>query len=612
VSDPSSDIASTTFASGPRLASLATRSETRIVARLVFETIDFAVQGGQNLSLCLVVMSEDGVATCPLPKHGELIVGRAAGCDVRLDGHGVSRRHVALRVGARVELVDLGSRNGTLLGDRRLTPHDPALFSVGDTARIGDTLLMLQATTARIAAVRFSDRAAFDARLERELYNAGKNRSKLALLHVTATLAPTEPGQAPPPPALPERQLAEALRPIDLLYANGTRGFEVVLVDVTPTAVAAAIAGLRQTLTDHGFAATIVAVLFPKDGVTRETLERAAESRLRAAKEKDPSAPLVDTAALKRMVPILERVAGGMINVLILGETGVGKEVLAHAIHSMSPRANAKLVCLNCSALTDTLHESELFGHERGAFTGAVRDKAGLLETANGGTVFLDEVGEMPMPLQAKFLRVLEQKEVTRVGAVQPHPIDVRIVAATNRDLEVEVEAGRFRRDLYFRLNGVSVLVPPLRDRLDEIEPLARSFVLAASRASLSPPPRISPEVLEVFRSYSWPGNIRELRNLIDRAVLLCADGEIRLEHLPMDKLAPVSRSVPRSEPDREDDPGTHGIVLSREQERARVIDALRRCSGNQTKAAELLNMSRRTLVSRISEFGLPRPRKQT
>jgi len=423
--------------------------------------------------------------------------------------------------------------------------------------------------------------------------------------------------------------VAEALRPVDLLFASGTRDFEVVLVDVTLASVEAATDAIRQALSENVFGATISFALFPKDGGTRAALQRAADARLRASK--DSSAPAVDRMALKRMVPILERVAGGMINVLILGETGVGKEVLAHAIHGMSPRASAKIVCLNCCALTDSLHESELFGHERGAFTGAVRDKAGLLETANGGTVFLDEVGEMPLTLQAKFLRVLEQKEVTRVGAVQPHPIDVRIVAATNRDLEVEVEAGRFRRDLYFRLNGVAVTVPPLRERVDEIEPLARGFIDAASRLSPSPAPALSAEVLEVFKAYSWPGNIRELRNIIDRAVLLCTEGEIRLEHLPMDKLAPQaernarSPSVPAAATNGTSAADTlaaaavtalppvsaDGIVFTKDQERARIIDALRRCYGNQTKAAELLNISRRTLVSRITEFGLPRPRKQ-
>ncbi len=591
------------------------------MARLVFETIDFAVQL-QNVSLCLVVMSGDGVATSPLPKQGEVIIGRAAGCDVRLEGHGVSRRHVALRIGSRIEIVDLGSRNGTLLGDRRLVPNEPATFSAGDTARIGDTLLMLQATTARLAAVRFADRAGFQARFDREISSAEKTRSKLALLRVAVTPMPRAEPDDRGPHSLPERQLAEGLRPVDLLSTNGPREFDVVLVDVTPAAVAAATAGIRQTLTETGFTAAIVVALYPKDGTTREALERAADTRLRASK--DLATPAVDSAALKKMVPILERVAGGMINVLILGETGVGKEVLAHAIHSMSPRANAKIVCLNCCALTDTLHESELFGHERGAFTGAVRDKAGLLETANGGTVFLDEVGEMPLALQAKFLRVLEQKEVTRVGAVQPRPIDVRIVAATNRDLEVEVEAGRFRRDLYFRLNGVAVVVPPLRERVDEIETLARGFIDTASRSSSSPAPVLSREVLEVFKAYAWPGNIRELRNLIDRAVLLCADGEIRLEHLPMEKLtqrsdraavpphAPASAPTPAASP-TEDVPSTaDGIILTKNQERARIIDALRRCSGNQTKAAELLNMSRRTLVTRITEFGLPRPRKQS
>ncbi len=276
--------------------------------------------------------------------------------------------------------------------------------------------------------------------------------------------------------------------------------------------------------------------------------------------------------------------------------------------------------------------ESELFGHERGSFTGAVRSKIGLLEAAQGGTIFLDEIGEMSLGLQAKFLRVLEQKEVTRVGALKPRPIDVRIMSATNRDLQAEIDVGRFRRDLYFRLNGVSVVVPPLRERVDEIEPLARRFVARAAELSQCPTPTISPEVLALFRAYRWPGNVRELRNVAERAVLLCAGDTIQLQHLPVDKMAPelpsrmgagasfaqraatliAGRGEGASPPPViqaiEDD----GVVRGSDEERARIVDALRVCHGNQTRAAELLGMSRRTLVSRLTEYDLPRPRKAT
>jgi DNA-binding NtrC family response regulator len=578
--------------------------------------MDFAVRV-QSVSLSLVVMSEEGVATIPLPSEGEVVIGRSTECDVRLEGFGVSRKHLAVRVraGARVELVDLGSRNGTFLADRHLVANEPTSFSVGETARIGDTMLVLQATSGRPGAVRFASRASFEVRFERELRSAGKNKTTLALLRVSITSEPRQPAGTSSEKPSPEKWVAESLRPSDLLSAAGPRDFEAVLVDVTPELIERASQAARGALEERGFGVHTAVAVFPKDGTTREILESTVRARL--APEPAAGAPAVDTSELKRMVPILERVASGKINVLILGETGVGKEVLAHAIHSMSPRAPAKIVCLNCCALTDSLHESELFGHERGAFTGAVREKVGLLETANGGTVFLDEVGEMSLTLQAKFLRVLEQKEVTRVGGLQPRPIDVRIVAATNRDLEADVQAGRFRSDLFFRLNGVTVVVPPLRDRVEQIEGLALHFIALASKGSASPPPALSPEVLELLKAYAWPGNIRELRNLIERAVLLCTDGVIRPEHLPLEKMGPQARPAPArpTQPESTElelpDSSLDGLVVTKEQERARIIDALRACKGNQTKAAEMLQISRRTLVSRITEFGLPRPRKQ-
>jgi transcriptional regulator with PAS, ATPase and Fis domain len=315
------------------------------------------------------------------------------------------------------------------------------------------------------------------------------------------------------------------------------------------------------------------------------------------------------------VVPNLDRIAAGTINVLVLGETGVGKEVVAHALHALSPRAGGPIVCLNCCELSENLFESEVFGHERGAFTGALRAKNGLLEGAQGGTVFLDEIGEMSLPLQAKFLRVLEQKMVTRVGGLRPRPIDVRIVAATNRDLQAETVAGRFRRDLYFRLNGVSIVVPPLRDRREEIEPLARRFVTRFAEDAGRSPPSISEGVLALLRAYHWPGNVRELRNVAERAVMLCDGDVIELDHLPVDRMTAEPEggagvTSPAPQPVAFDSADALRTAHLLAGERARIVEALRSCHGNQTRAAEVLGMSRRTLVSRLTEYDLPRPRK--
>jgi transcriptional regulator with PAS, ATPase and Fis domain len=288
------------------------------------------------------------------------------------------------------------------------------------------------------------------------------------------------------------------------------------------------------------------------------------------------------------------RAASANINVLILGETGVGKEVLAQKIHGWSPRAERPLVCINCAGLCETLVESELFGHERGAFTGALHAKPGLLETADGGTVFFDEVGELPLGMQAKLLRVIETRQVLRVGSLVPRPIDVRFLAATNRDLDAEVAQGRFRSDLRFRLDGLRLTVPPLRDRVPEILGLAQLFLDEFCRREGRPVPALTDPAAACLRRHAWPGNVRELRNVIERAAVICSDERIFPEDLQLPP--PPALAALALPPDA--------------SERDRILAALAACAGNQTRAAELLGMARRTFVSRLDELALPRPRK--
>jgi two-component system response regulator AtoC len=309
------------------------------------------------------------------------------------------------------------------------------------------------------------------------------------------------------------------------------------------------------------------------------------------------------------------RAAPTPISVLILGETGVGKEVLARAIHAHSARAQGPFLGINCAALSDTLLESELFGHEKGAYTGALQARAGLFEAAAGGTVFLDEVGELSPGTQAKLLRVLEERVVTRLGANRPKPIDVRILAATNRDPEVEIQNGKFRQDLYFRLNGISLSIPPLRERTGEIDDLARGFLAAACRMiERTDVPSISREARQRLHAHRWPGNVRELRNVIERAAVLCPGDTILPEHLPP---ALLRQSEPQRLPSAGEShqaPPLAGEDLPKEIksiERARIIEALERCAGSQSKAARMLGIARSTLILRIQEYGLPRPRKQ-
>jgi len=297
-------------------------------------------------------------------------------------------------------------------------------------------------------------------------------------------------------------------------------------------------------------------------------------------------------SAMKALGRLVDRIAPGELSVLILGETGVGKELMAETIHRRSLRASGPMLRINCGALSETLVDSELFGHLKGAFTGADSAKPGLLRAAHGGTVFLDEIGELPPRQQVKLLRVLESGEVLPVGGVTPAKIDVRFIAATNRDLTVEMAADRFRRDLYFRLNGISFTIPPLRERLDELAALAEELARQAQRRSGKVGSvTFTDAALRHLRRQSWPGNIRELKNVVERAVLLCEGQPIRPEHFGAATVEP-------------------GPAMPSDPERQRILEALDACAGNQKKAAQMLGMARNTLAARLDALHIPRPRK--
>ncbi len=340
--------------------------------------------------------------------------------------------------------------------------------------------------------------------------------------------------------------------------------------------------------------------------------------------------PLLLDPEMKRAYDLAARTAASDIAVLILGETGVGKEVMAETIHRKSHRHDAPFLKLNCAALPEALLESELFGHERGAFTGAHAAKTGLLESTDGGTVFLDELGELPLGTQAKLLRVLEERLVLRLGSNKPREINVRFVTATNRDLYKEARAGRFREDLYYRVSGMILRIPPLRERRSEIEPLARHFLRVFCAKTNAHEPELSEDAKQALIGYSWPGNVRELRNVTERAALLADGVTITREHILLepDPETPLKESTPASFledieqptgvyvalPSGQHAPDTGPPLLTtadeREHEKQRVMRALDTCGGNQTRAAEILQVSRRTLINRMIEFGLPRPRK--
>ena len=328
-------------------------------------------------------------------------------------------------------------------------------------------------------------------------------------------------------------------------------------------------------------------------------LQRENRELRRAVEETFRFENLVGSSeAMRRLYELLELTAPTMSTVLISGETGTGKELVARAIHYNSPRHEAPFVTVNCGALPDSLVEAELFGHRKGAFTGADANRPGKFEAADGGTLFLDEVGEIPLELQPKILRALQTGEIDRIGQDHPSRIDVRIVAATNSDLEHAVSEGTFRRDLYYRLAVVQITVPPLRERRDDIPLLAQHFLTRFSEQNQRTGLRFPPEVFSLFDRYPWPGNVRELENAVERMVVLSRDDVLSLDALP-------DQFVEAAETDHALLTLPDGGVNFESLEKDFIRQALRRTQGNQTQAARLLGMTRSTLLYRIQKFKL-------
>ena len=384
---------------------------------------------------------------------------------------------------------------------------------------------------------------------------------------------------------LAEARRLDASLPVLLITAHGT--------------VETAVAAMKQGAFDYilkPFGADELRILVTKALEHRRLVEEneALRGELR---RRDEDTPLLgDSASLRRVLDLISMVAAapGDPTVLIRGETGVGKELVARAIHYQSPRAERPFVCVNCAALSAGLLESELFGHEKGAFTGADRARAGRFEVAQGGTLLLDEVSEIDIQLQAKLLRVLQEKKFERVGSSKSITADVRVLATTNRDLEREVREGGFREDLYYRLNVVPVEIPPLRDRKDDIRLLAHHFLERAERRAGGTVRPLSAVSERQMLAYSWPGNVRELENLIERAVLLSTGDEVVLEGL--------AGGAPTRRPE---DPGRLRGLSLEEIEKLMIVDTLRMHAGRQKPTAASLGIGERTLRDKIKKWGV-------
>ena len=312
---------------------------------------------------------------------------------------------------------------------------------------------------------------------------------------------------------------------------------------------------------------------------------------------------LGDSPAIKKVLAQIEMVAPTNANVLILGESGTGKELVARAIHDRSPRKDAALVRVNCASVPRELFESEFFGHVRGAFTGAVKDRVGRFELAHGGTLFMDEIGEVPLELQSKLLRVLQEGQFEKLGEDRTRTVDVRIIAATNRDLEAEVKSGRFRQDLYYRLSVFPIELPPLRERIEDIPALARHFLQESARKLAAAAPRLTSAQVKELQSYDWPGNVRELQNVIERAVIRSRNGQLDLGLRPSGAAVQAPR---KGDPTPRPEPGS--LHELKQHERAFILDALAKTRGKiygPDGAAALLGLKPTTLSSKVHRMGL-------
>jgi DNA-binding NtrC family response regulator/pSer/pThr/pTyr-binding forkhead associated (FHA) protein len=540
----------------------------------------------------VITIDDGGSRVVDLPEGVDVTFGRSRGATITLDSEKVSRMHARVRrSGDVIEVEDLGSRNGTRVNGDKI--EGPRRLVTGDEVSVGPILAVLGVTSGLRRTSTIADVLAGEARLAAEVDRSVRyHRPVTVALIRIANDAILD-------------QIERAIRPMDLIADDAGDDYLVILPELGREDGGAAVQRLLDFARAANVQATAATALCPDDGTTVETLISVLRAGLRTGRVPRAPAPkgtpVVLDPAMQRVYTLVERIADTSMTVLILGETGVGKELVCEAIHQRSSRRERPLIKLNCAALPESLLESELFGYERGAFTGADKRKVGFFEAADGGTLFLDEIGDMPLPLQAKLLRVLERKVITRVGGTSEVATDARLIAATHRNLDADVRSGRFRQDLLFRIGGFTIAVPPLRDRPAEIIPLAEHFVRTAAAEQARVPPALTDDARDALAGYDWPGNVRELRNALERALVLAADA-ITAADLP-ERLHDASHRV---RPPVASGADVRGQLA--EVERAAIVAALDAESGNQTRAARRLGLSRRALIYKMEKYGLKPP----
>jgi DNA-binding NtrC family response regulator len=595
----------------------------------------------------VVIYAHDDTRLVELRDGDNVLVGRALPADVVVDDMTISRQHArfSYRDGC-VQVEDLGSRNGTLVRGTRITSS--VRLRSGDDVRLGGVAVSVHLREGAEPPLGISNYDQLVGRLEEEVVRARTFGHTFAVVAVfaagqgntiSASLDPDGNRSSERHVSRWAPRVRDELRPVDAIAVHGPYNV-LVLMPEANAAAAERVARRLLRLSDSGPLYCGIAT-FPDTSKSAGALVSEAHTAARAATLEAPvqhargvapgeeGAPVIQAESMQRLYALADRVASNNVPVLILGETGTGKEVVARHVHRSSPRAQKRMVVINCAALPASLIESALFGHEKGAFTGADQAKKGVFEEGDGSTVFLDEVGELSPAAQAALLRVLESKRFSRVGSAKEIEVDVRIIAATHRDLECMVEAGTFRADLYYRLNTMTLKVPPLRARREEIAPLARAFLHQTVERWNTSARDFARSTLDILSAYQWPGNVRELRNVIERAAVICTGDVLQPEDLPerlrTSVLAPAAAeplstrlrdSAPSAVPSAPCSPAEDlGQVpfkdRIRDYEVKLITDALEAAAGNQSRAAEILQMPLRTLVHKIKAYGLKKTWKR-
>ncbi len=571
---------------------------------------------------CYLLVLEGGSSRMfHLPSHGMVLIGRTSEAELQLHDDSVSRRHARITVvDGEASVSDLSSYNGTRVNGERISgSHE---LSSGDVVSVGDVLLVLHRTSREPKPRATLSKEAALRRIAEEIARAQESERAFSLLVVRFSDGPLERSKL-------ELTAQGRLRLIDATSWIGERELLVILPEQEPATARRVATALLSALLLQDGPVRIGLATHLRDGSDPEALCGAARSAAASAQpatiqsaaeavtrlSMDDREILLADPAMLGLFDLLKRLARSDIHVLIRGETGAGKENAAYAVHYFSSRREKPFVAVNCAAIAETLIESELFGHERGAFSGATHSKPGLLEAAAGGTVFLDEVGELSAGAQSKLLRALESKRITRVGDVKEREVDIRIVAATHRDLEAMARAKQFREDLFFRLGAATVILPPLRERPREVGMLAQSFLKGACERLRRSSLLLSHQALRALCAYVWPGNVRELRNAMEYVAAVVTGNTVEAHHLPpaiASVLHPSERaevSKPATErPLREAEPAQAFRPIAeelRELERRRMQEALRASGGVRKQAAELISMPLRTFTLKLKQYGL-------